>query len=130
MPDATFDVLAVDAFSSDMIPTHLITREALALYTRKVTADGLVAFNVSSRWFDLRPVVAASAADLGLVAVERVDVTPGRAGERGKRPSIWVVVAQKRSAVEPLLATGRWQVARGTDGWTDSFSNPIRALIW
>ena len=129
-PDGTFDVFVVDAFSSDMIPTHLVTREALALYARKVAADGVIAFNVSSRWFDLAPVVAASAADLGLVAVERRDRELGKGAELGKHPSIWVVVARSRSAVAPLLATGRWQVAQGGSGWTDGFSNPLRSLTW
>jgi hypothetical protein len=129
-PDGTFEIFVVDAFSSDMIPTHLVTREALELYARKVTADGLIAFNVSSRWFDLTPVVAASAADLGLIAVERRDAEFGKGAERGKHPSIWVVVARSRSAVAPLLASGRWHLARGGSGWTDDFSNPLRALIW
>jgi spermidine synthase len=130
MPDATFDLFVVDAFSSDMIPTHLVTREALALYARKVTPDGLIAFNVSSRWFDLAPVVAASAADLGLIAVERRDTAVGERAERGTHSSIWVVVARRRSAIAPLLATGRWKTADPGSGWTDSYSNPLRSLMW
>ena len=128
--DGGFDLFVVDAFSSDVIPTHLLTREALALYTRKVSADGLIAFNLSSRYFDLAPVVAASAADLGLTAVQRIDLTPGTGAERGKHGSLWVAVARQRSAVAPLLATGRWRTAEPGRSWTDAFSNQLSSLIW
>jgi hypothetical protein len=130
MRDGAFDLFVVDAFSSDVIPTHLLTREALALYTRKVSAEGLIAFNVSSRYFDLAPVVAASAAELGLISVQRLDLTHGTGAQRGKHPSIWVVVARRRSAVAPLLATGRWKTADTGSGWTDSYSNPLRSMMW
>ena len=64
-----FDVLAVDAFSSDAIPVHLITREALAVYLRHVKPDGIVAFHVSNRFLDLVPVVARLAKENGAHAL-------------------------------------------------------------
>ena len=67
MPAASYDLIVIDAFSSDTIPTHLITREAVALYESRLKARGMVAFHVSSRFFDLPPVVARIAADRHLV---------------------------------------------------------------
>src|SRR5260370_40377995 len=64
-PPQRFDVLAVDAFSSDAIPVHLITREALGSYLRHMKPDGIVAFHVSNRFLDLVPVVARIARENG-----------------------------------------------------------------
>mgnify|MGYP003342579223 CR=1 FL=1 len=64
-----YDVLVIDAFSSDAIPVHLITREALQVYLRHMKADGIVAFHVSNRFLDLIPVVARSTKELGAHAV-------------------------------------------------------------
>src|SRR5262249_44897593 len=61
-----FDLLLVDAFSSDAIPLHLITREALSLYRRHLTADGIIAWHISNRYLDLRPVLSALATDASL----------------------------------------------------------------
>ena len=64
-PDGTYDALIIDAFSSDSIPMHLLTREALALYLRKLAPGGRLLFHISSRTLDLRPVIGALAADAG-----------------------------------------------------------------
>ncbi len=63
MPAASYDLIVIDAFSSDAIPTHLITREAVAMYESRLKARGVIAFHVSSRFFDLRPVLARIAED-------------------------------------------------------------------
>ena len=63
-----FDVLAIDAFSSDSIPVHLITLEALAIYEKHVVDDGVIAFHVTNRFLDLVPVVDALAKARGLAA--------------------------------------------------------------
>jgi spermidine synthase len=65
-PDQNFDVLVVDAFSSDAIPVHLLTREALALYVRKLRPDGVIVMHISNRFMELASVVAAGAAAEGL----------------------------------------------------------------
>src|SRR5205085_5662077 len=67
-PPQQFDVLAVDAFSGDAIPVHLITREALAVYLRQVKPDGIVAFHLSNRFLKLIPVVGLLAKDHGVQA--------------------------------------------------------------
>jgi len=66
VPDKSYDVLVLDAFSSDSIPMHLLTREALSLYLRKLAPGGCILFHISSRNLDLSPVIASLAADAGL----------------------------------------------------------------
>ncbi len=72
MPDDTFDFLVLDAFSSDAIPAHLLTREALAVYLRKLAPGGIMMFHISNRYVRLEPVVASLAADAGLSALIQV----------------------------------------------------------
>ena len=87
-PDAFYDVLVLDAFSSDSIPMHLITREAVALYLRKLAPDGRLLFHISSRNLDLRQVVGTLAADAGLVADSALMPRgPGRYGGTPRRSS-------------------------------------------
>src|SRR5207244_11884299 len=68
-PSQQFDVLAIDAFSSDAIPVHLITSEALGIYRRHMKPGGVIAFHVTNRYLDLVPVVQALAAAQGLAAI-------------------------------------------------------------
>lgn len=65
-PPQRFDVLAIDAFSGDAIPVHLITQEALALYRRHMTPNGIIVFHVSNRYLDLKPVVQQLADQAGM----------------------------------------------------------------
>ncbi|MGH8704172.1 MAG: spermidine synthase, partial [Burkholderiales bacterium] len=96
-PPQQFDVLAVDAFSSDSIPVHLITKEALGVYLRHVKADGIVAFHVSNRFLMLAPVVARLAKEHGAHSVWVAEW----GGEEGDRTqSDWVLVSRERSALE------------------------------
>src|SRR5258706_5887722 len=80
-----FDVLAVDAFSSDAIPVHLITRESLAVYLRHVKPDGIVAYHVSNRFLDLVPVVARIASENGVQAGV-VSLEPDHDGPQRRSP--------------------------------------------
>jgi spermidine synthase len=68
VPDGAYDLLIVDAFSSDAIPAHLLTREAVREYHRALTPDCLLVLHISNRYLDLKPVVGNLAADAGLVA--------------------------------------------------------------
>lgn len=122
-----FDLLVLDAFSSDAIPTHLLTREAFALYLWQLRPGGVLAFHLSNRYLDLPPLVARLAADAdpGLVVRRDEDAAVSDAeAAAGKAPSTWVFVARRLEdlgarrvgldAVTPL-PPGR--------GWTDDFSN-------
>lgn len=136
-PDGKYAVLAVDAFSSDSIPVHLMTREAVQLYFDKLAPDGVLALHVSNRYLNLHKVAARIADDLGLVAYEWYDHVAGDA-PAGKYSSHWIALARKQADLGelPLLpAAGeekRW--TRMTPGdepgplWTDDFSNVLSVL--
>jgi hypothetical protein len=133
VPAASYDLIVIDAFSSDAIPTHLITREAVAIYESRLKAHGLIAFHVSSRFFDLPPVVARIAADRRLVGYVRYDndVTPEKAAQ-AKRPSIWIVLARDQNDVGQIARSGpRWVPLVSDAGdplWTDDYTNVLGAL--
>lgn len=133
MPHASYDLIVVDAFSSDSIPTHLITREAIAIYTSRLKPRGVIAFHVSSRFFDLRPALARIAADQSLVSYVRDDqaVPPERAAE-AMRPSVWVTLARSENDLGQLARSApRWTrlVPNGDDPlWTDDYSNVLGTL--
>jgi SAM-dependent methyltransferase len=131
-PDAIHDVLVIDAFSSDAIPLHLLTREAMALYVRKLAPNGVLAFHISNRYFNLQPPLARLARDAGLFAGVRVDGegTPDEKA-RGKTPSTWVVMARSPADLGALTRDNKWQrfppdVAG--DSWSDNYSNVLEAL--
>jgi len=130
-PPQNFDVLAVDAFSSDAIPVHLITREALGTYLRHMKPDGIVAFHVSNRFLDLIPVVARLAREHGAHAVLVRD-DPDEEEDVRRSRSDWVLVSRdpaalKREAMVEREATEaedrpEWRT------WTDDYSNLIQIL--
>ena len=107
MPEASYDLIVVDAFSSDAIPTHLITREAVSMFMSRLKPRGVIAFHVSNRFFNLGPVLARIADDQRLVCYTRndKDVPPERAAE-AMRPSVWVVLARDENDLGQLAAFG------------------------
>jgi spermidine synthase len=132
MPEAAYDLIVLDAFSSDAIPTHLITREAVAMYMSRLKPRGVLAFHVSNRFFDLAPVLAAIAQDQGLVCYARNDrdVAPERAAE-GMRPSVWVTLARDPAALGQIAHSApRWvRLAHvGRSLWSDDYTNVLGAL--
>ena len=130
-PAQGFDVLAVDAFSSDSIPVHLITREALRAYLRHMKPEGIVAFHVSNRFLDLIPVVARVAAEEGAHAVLVSDDPPENDDSRRSR-SDWVLVSRsKESLGHPVIRAAGAVPAEDRPGWrtwTDDYSNLIQIL--
>lgn len=127
-PDAAFDLLVLDAYSSDVVPTHLLTRQAFALYFRKVAPHGLLLMNVSNRYLDLGRVVRAMADADGLVARARDDETSD-AGE-GKAPSRWIVVARTQADVDALGLGEEWRPLPPTSmrAWSDDYVNVMGAF--
>jgi hypothetical protein len=131
-PDAAFDVLVLDAFSSDAIPVHLITREALELYMNKLALGGVIAVHISNRYLDLGPVVGATARDAGLVTLVQTHV-PSADQERISAeisPSRWVLLARNVHDFGELARNGRWSTLDDVDGpvWTDDYSNVLGLL--
>jgi len=129
-PASSYDLIALDAFSSDSIPMHLMTREALQMYLSKLAPGGVIAFHISNRYLDLRPVLASEAAAAGLVAW--TDDDPDRDVPKAKYASIWVTMARNPSDVEPLLAvTNDWDPLIADPNfpvWTDDYSNILSVL--
>ena len=132
--DASYGLIVLDAFSSDAIPSHLLTREAVALYTRKLAAAGLLAIHISNNHLDLESTVANLAHDAGLVAVTRLDEYVTAAETRaGKTPSHWVVLARRRADLGGLGKDSRWrELAPQPDKtlWTDDFSSIMQVVRW
>ncbi|HEY2155821.1 MAG TPA: fused MFS/spermidine synthase, partial [Isosphaeraceae bacterium] len=129
-PEHAFDLIALDAFSSDAIPVHLLTREALSLYLEKRAASGLIAYHISTRHLDLEPILGALANERGLVARIRRDLTITPEEKRlGKQPTVWVVLADREADLGPIATDSRWRPARvGTSVWTDDRSSLLDVL--
>ncbi|WP_374643184.1 spermidine synthase [Hydrogenophaga sp.] len=119
-----FDLLAMDAFSGDSIPTHLVTLEAFDAYTRHLRPGGLLAVHITNTYLDLRPVMAAAAHHLGRIAL-LVELASGH-GDPFCRRSSWVVfVSPEQARALPPSLQGA-EVLKPTLGfrpWTDTFSN-------
>ena len=127
-PPQGFDVLAIDAFSGDAIPVHLLTREAFAVYFRQLRPDGVVAVNVSNRYVDLQPVVLGSAESLGKRAVAIVNAENE---ERAISRASWILVSGRQTFFDSGLikqASVRPREILGLRVWTDDYSNLLRVL--
>jgi SAM-dependent methyltransferase len=125
------DLLVLDAFNSESLPVHLLTREALAIYLRRLAPGGLLLFNVSNHYLDLAPVLGRLAESARLVAFERDDSHAGREG--GRAPSRWVVMARRGSDLGALATAPEWRRLapdRGRRVWTDQYSNVLSVLRW
>ena len=126
-----FDVLVIDAFTSDAIPVHLITLEALALYRARLAPDGLLALHISNRYYDLAPLLANAADRLGMHAVEQLArATTETEIATGRTSSRVVLMARRASALAPFAADPAWRPLAGDGGavWTDDQANILDAL--
>ena len=130
-PPQQFDVLAIDAFSSDAIPVHLITREALGAYLRHIRPDGIVAFHLSNRFLDLVPVAARLAKEHGVHAYLVKD-DPDDEDETGRSKTDWVLIARDEAVLRrPAIVEAGAEPAEDNPDWrtwTDDYSNLIQIL--
>jgi hypothetical protein len=129
-PSAAFDVLFIDAFTSDAIPTHLLTREALTLYRSRLEPDGMIAWHISNRYLDLRPVLDGLARNAGISSFIREDVGI-KDSTSGRFSSTWVVMTAGAKTAGAISANKRWaQFGRRSRSllWTDDFSNVLGVL--
>jgi hypothetical protein len=137
-PAQRFDVIVVDAFSSDSIPVHLYTREAVQLYLQKLAPGGTLLLNVSNRYLDVEAAMAALVRDSGLAArILRSYPPEGAQHDRMRLGSIWIAMAPSEATLAPLTdaldrdepsAWGRWRALAGrksVHAWTDDYSNLI-----
>jgi len=122
-----YDVLALDAFSSDSIPVHLITREAIDLYMQHVAPDGILAIHISNRFLDLKPVLANIAHSLGLKA--RL-VSDSPTGSGSASITDWVLIARTDApfAHELLDVATPIEPNPSFSLWTDQFNNLLDVL--
>jgi spermidine synthase len=133
-PASSRDLLAIDAFSSDAIPMHLLTREAIENYGRVLTTDGLLMFHISNKYVDLEPVLAAAAAADGWQIVVR-DYRPDEAAaERRATPSVWVAMSRSAATLERLRSSdpaASWRPVRdraGFNAWSDDYGSILPLL--
>lgn len=131
-PDRSFDLLIMEAFSSDAIPIHLLTREALALYMDKLDEQGVLLLHISNRLLDLEPVVAGIVEDLGHAAM--VGRTPriDRETDPVSAPSHWVAVMRDGAMFDRLALDETWTPLDPTSRrvWRDDFSNLAGVIRW
>jgi len=129
-PAQGFDILAVDAFSSDSIPVHLITREALGVYLRHMKPGGVIAFHVSNRFLNLPPVVGRLAKEHGLAATLVSD--EGKEGDDDHTKTDWVLLSKDPKALEAKeIKAAEPQPPEEKAGWrtwTDDYSNLVQIL--
>jgi hypothetical protein len=133
-PAETYDLIVVDAFSSDAIPVHLLTREALRLYLDALKPDGILAFHISNRYLRLAPVVARLADDARLGGRLLIDDPFAGETESGIE-STWAVLARTPAPFGPLAADVHWtatslEVDPRVDVWTDDFHSVLSVFKW
>ena len=132
--NGAYGLLVLDAFSSDAIPVHLVTREAVDLYFRKLAPGGMLAFHITNRYLHLEPVLGRLAAELNAVAVTRNELDDGTEVDiPGRQPSQWLVMARSESDLGILRESAGWHAvaaAPETPLWTDDFSNIVSVLRW
>lgn len=136
-----FDLLVLDAYSSDSIPIHLLTREALALYLQHLSPGGILAFHISHRYLDLEPVVGNLVRDAGCVGYSMVFLPKG-AGLRLRYDdedlpyvfsSHWVVIARTQADLSRLVEDGRWKPIKDDPArsvWSDDATNVLACYTW
>ncbi len=131
-----FGLLVLDAFGSDAIPLHLLTRQALEIYLQRLRPGGLLAFHISNKYLDLEPVLANLARDAvpRMACYVRTDqVLTDEERAAGKFPSVWLVLAQRAEDVPAPLRTLLWRPAQARADlrdWTDSYSNVWQVFRW
>ena len=142
-PAGRFDILVIDAFSSDAIPLHLLTKEAIGIYDRALKPDGILLIHISNRFFGLEPVLAAEAKARGWTSAIRMD--PGPMGDEHSdvTASNWVAMTATPQRMQQLTGGVRprkdaldldaWvplQARSGFERWTDDYASTLPVLIW
>lgn len=130
-PPASYDMIILDAFSSDSVPVHLLTREAIQMYLSKLQPHGLLAFHTSNKYIDLPPVLARTANSLGLASRYREGQVRAGEEEKGMSDSHWVILARDKADFDKLGHSILWEDITHPDPgplWTDDFSNVVRSM--
>jgi SAM-dependent methyltransferase len=129
-PDSTFDVLMLDAFDSDSIPAHLVSREAVQMYLRKLKPNGMILFHVSNRYMNVEGLVSTLVVDASLESLARYDDDEEAPG---KTSSDYIVAARRPESLGSLEQNENWTRVEKPDGiqpWTDDYSNMLQIVRW
>ena len=132
-PPLPNDLIFIDAFSGDGIPTHLLTQEAFRLYFSRLKETGILLFHLSNRHYDLRPVIKATADSLGIRGAVKVRST-GRSESRFPVRTVYAAFSRDADAIHSLAAKG-WMPFGDQDGlpvcraWSDDYINILIPLI-
>src|SRR5215210_7482895 len=123
-------MIAAEAFSSDAIPVHLLTREAIDLYLQKLQGNGVLVFNIANRYLDLEPVLGNLTRTTELVCYVQSDANAE--GNPNKLASVYTVMAGDEADLGSVPTDGRWQPCstNARDVWTDGFSNLLSTFAW
>jgi hypothetical protein len=135
-PDRKYGLIFLDAYSSDAIPTHLLSREALRLYLSKLADGGMLAFHITNRFLNLEALLAALARDAGLVCLSRAQ-SEAECGDAqnptGELPAQVLVMARSPRDLGDLVTNRRWSTPRAdpnASAWTDQYSNILGIVRW
>jgi hypothetical protein len=123
-----FSVLAVDAFSGDSIPMHLITDEAVRVFMKQLSGNGILAYHVSNRFLNLPPVLAEIAAKENLAGVVVED--PAQSNNALHSSSTWVLLAKDAATLKDIEASTPLERVNGAPLWTDDFNNLMSVVKW
>ncbi len=130
---ARYDIIHMDAFTGDGIPTHLLTREAMEIYLSRLAENGVILFHISNRYYELRPVIKSTSRSLKLAGV--INVPPTSDKLKTHENATWcVVLARNPERLQPLLSRG-WKLLGKDDGlnetapWSDDYINILAPLI-
>ncbi|HEX2826540.1 MAG TPA: fused MFS/spermidine synthase [Burkholderiales bacterium] len=129
--DGSYDLIVVDTFSSDSVPVHMITREALAIYLSKLAPNGIVVFQVTNQFMDFVPILSRLAADAGVTGVMPGPQLEIQFDERlAALPSRWVAISRDPHRFDALMEKESWKPLPTVAGrpWTDDYSNVLGAL--
>ena len=134
-PPAGLDLLALDAFSSDAVPMHLLTREAFAVYARALQPQGILLVHISNRYVDLTPVVAADAAAGGWKGAVRRYYPTREEADRFASTSFWIALSRDPRKLDDMIRAsgvqGGWQALEarpGYAGWSDDYASILPLL--
>ena len=129
-PPQAYGIIILDAFSSDAIPVHLLTREAVDLYFSKLRQDGVLLIHISNKYVDLAPVLARLAEESGYAARLGDDEEDDAVGKYG---TTWVLLARREADFGGLSRSAAWKKLETREGvgfWTDDFSNILSVFKW
>ena len=128
LPADSYDILVIDAFSSDAIPLHLLTEEAQRGYFRTLAPDGLLLIHISNRFINLEPVLAALARDGKRSAALRADTPDGK----GLVASTWVAMSGDPRQLQALTKGGGWRPLGkpASEVWRDDYASILPHIIW